>query len=457
MGDQPAMQKQDLHRVARSAAGAALIGALVAVAFFSAFCVLNYASLDRNLPAARQAIRDAFTAGTLQDIDWLPGNTDIGRHQFNDCLILEMSIDQRGTPAQMMVSPLQWPFHNSNSLGMCRDLRQMVDGQPLDPRLQYYHRYIHGQTMLARYLLPHLSIAAIRKLYFALITIVVTAGLAAATVGLSRGGARCVQHLFWLIAFLAFARWFGLESYGQSLGHAPSDFVLLGYMLFLTLASLRGGLGRRAAIASAALFGAATMSFEFLTGGIPLGLALIVGGLPFAVRSDVEADIQACVIDALAGFCAAVTTCILVKILLAIWVFGLESLWDSLHYLGVRLGVPGAGAEDLGPIRFAKAIVKGLDSLGAGMLLMNALMIALSIAAGAWGATRIYKGGDHEARTRASLLLLSNVVILLWIAVFREHMIVHAWFMDRMFTWTIASGFGLFALALQMRARPQAA
>jgi hypothetical protein len=36
-------------------------------------------------------------------------------------------------------------------------------------------------------------------------------------------------------------------------------------------------------------------------------------------------------------------------------------------------------------------------------------------------------------------------------------MIVHAWFMDRMFTWTIASGFGLFALALQMRARPQAA
>jgi hypothetical protein len=88
---------------------------------------------------------------------------------------------------------------------------------------------------------------------------------------------------------------------------------------------------------------------------------------------------------------------------------------------------------------------------------MNALMIALSIAAGAWGATRIYKGGDHEARTRASLLLLSNVVILLWIAVFREHMIVHAWFMDRMFTWTIASGFGLFALALQMRARPQAA
>jgi hypothetical protein len=455
MGDQPAMQRQYLHRVARSAAGAALMGALVAAVLFSAFCALNYASLDRNLPTARQAIRDAFSTGTLQDLDWLPGNTDIGRHQFNDCLILEMSIDQRGTPAQMMVSPLQWPFHNSNSLGMCRDLRRMVNGQPLDSRLQYYHRYIHGQTMLARYLLPHLSVAAIRKLYFALITVVVTAGLAAATIGLARGGARRVQNLFWLIAFLAFARWFGLESYGQSLGHAPSDFVLLAYMLFLTLASLRGGLGRRAVIASAALFGAATMAFEFLTGGIPLGLALIVGGLPFAVRSDVEADIQACVIDALAGFCTAVATCILLKVLLAIWVFGRESLWESVHYLGVRLGVPGTGAEDLGPIHFAKAIVKGFDSLGTGMLLMNGLMIALAIGVGTWGAMQIYRCGDHRARTRAGLLLLSNVMILLWIAVFREHMIVHAWFMDRMFTWTIASGFGLFALAL-LHERPQA-
>lgn len=449
------MQRRYLHRVARSAAGAALIGALVATALFSAFCVLNYASLDRNLPAARQTIRDAFAAGTLQDIDWLPGNTDIGRHQFNDCLILDMSIDQRGTPAQMMVSPLQWPFDNGNSLGMCRDLRRMVDGQPLSARLQYYHRYIHGQTMLARYLLPHLSVAAIRNLYFGLITIVVTTGLSVAMTGLARGGARRMQHLFWLITFLAFSRWFGLESYGQSLGHAPSDFVLLAYMLFLALASLRGGLGRRAAIASAALFGAATMSFEFLTGGIPLGLALIVGGLPFALRRDIESDMQACVIEALTAFSAAVATCILLKILLAIWVFGLESLWESLHYLGVRLGVPGVEAEDLGPIRFAKAIVKGFDSLGTGMLLMNALMIALAIGAGTWGATRIFRGHDHDARTRARLLLLSNVVILLWIAVFREHMIVHAWFMDRMFTWTIASGFGLFAVAL-LQDRPQA-
>jgi hypothetical protein len=84
--------------------------------------------------------------------------------------------------------------------------------------------------------------------------------------------------------FLVFALWFGLESFGQSRGHGPSDIVLLGYVLSLAVCSARGGGNTRSVILISALFGGTTIMFQLLTGGIPLGLALLVGGVRFSCR-----------------------------------------------------------------------------------------------------------------------------------------------------------------------------
>jgi hypothetical protein len=46
------------------------------------------------------------------------------------------------------------------------------------------------------------------------------------------------------------------------------------------------------------------------------------------------------------------------------------------------------------------------------------------------------------------LVAASNLVLVVWVAVFNHHFYIHAWFMTRIFAWTIATGFALFAMAV---------
>ena len=70
-------------------------GIIAGLLLFLLFAIANRASLGRNLPLAEAHVRQAFATAALQNEDWLVGNTDIGRHQYNDCLILYMAIDQQ--------------------------------------------------------------------------------------------------------------------------------------------------------------------------------------------------------------------------------------------------------------------------------------------------------------------------------------------------------------------------
>ncbi|WP_156405264.1 hypothetical protein [Sphingomonas sp. Root710] len=444
----PMLKRADITPLARRASQGGLIALPVAALLFAIFALGNWYGLGRNLPAAEANVRAAFAAGVLQDQDWLPGNTGIGRHQYNDCLILYMAIDQQATPVQLLASPIK-PMQRGDE-SMCHALRAYAGGDKAAGRTGvWYHQYIHGHTMLARYLLPHLSVDAIRNLYHGIQTLLVLAGLIVAMTTLARGRSQ-TAGLFWLIIFLAFSRWFGLESYGQSLSHAPSDAVIIAYLLFLAIAAARGGLGRWCSIGAAAVFGATVAIFEFLTGGIPLGLAIIAGGLPFALRDRDPRETLARVIEALAAFCVAVAMCLALKIGLALWVFGIESFRESAAQLGVRMGI-GAGPADIGPLRMAKSLTKGLNSLAAGMHVMAGAMLLIAICAGIWGARQLIGSGDAVLKSRAFHLVASNVVIVGMLALLWQHTIIHAWFMDRVFVWTIATGFALFALAVRER------
>lgn len=420
----------------------------IALLFFALFYAANRASLGRDLPAAEANIRAAYAAGVLQDVDWIPGNTDIGRHQYNDCLILYMAIDQQAPARQLAASPIK-PVQRGTET-MCQALRGFAGGDRAAGRTGiWYHQYVHGHTMLARWLLPVLPVETIRNLYHTLQTLLVLAGILVTMTALARRR-RPTESLFWLIVFLAFSRWFGLESYGQSLGHAPSDAVILAYLLFLAAGAARGGIGRRTSLIAAAIFGSLTAIFEFLTGGIPLGLAIIVGGLPFALAETAPGDVRDRVIEAAAAFCAAVVACLAFKILLALWIFGIDSFRESAAQLAVRMGV-GTESSDIGPLKMAKSLTKGLNSLGAGMHVLAAAMLVTAAGFGAWGARVLLRSGDAQLRSRATHLIASNLVIVGMLTLLWQHTIIHAWFMDRIFVWTIGSGFALFALAVMRR------
>jgi hypothetical protein len=442
------VKRGDAKMLVRRVGVGVAAGVVAALLLFLLFLAANRAALGRDLPAAEAHVREAYAAGVLQDADYLPGDTGIGRHQYNDCLILYMAIDQQAPAEQLAVSPIKPIQHPDESL--CHALRRYVGGDTTSGRTgAWYHQYIHGHTMLARWLLPSLSVEAIRNLYHTGLSLLVLAGIAVAMVGLASGRRRA-ENLFWLIIFLAFSRWFGLESYGQSLSHGPSDAVVLGYLLVLATGSARGGLAPRCSLLAAACFGALTAIFEFLTGGIPLGLAIIVGGLPFALADSAPRAVLERVIEATAAFCAAVVACLAFKVMLALWVFGLESFRESAAQLSVRIGV-GAGPSDLGLLHMAKSLTKGLNSLAAGMHVLAGAILATAAIAGLWGARQLAKSGDRVARARAFHLLASNAVIVALLALLWQHTIIHAWFMDRTFVWTIATGFALFALAVMRR------
>ncbi|MBD3760293.1 hypothetical protein [Rhizorhabdus sp.] len=420
----------------------------IALVFFALFYVANRASLGRDLPAAEANVRAAYAAGVLQDVDWIPGDTGIGRHQYNDCLILYMAIDQQAPAGQLAASPIK-PVQRGTET-MCQALRSFAGGDKAAGRTGiWYHQYIHGHTMLARWLLPVLPVETIRNLYHTLQTLLVLAGILMTMTALARRR-HPTESLFWLIVFLAFSRWFGLESYGQSLGHAPSDAVILAYLLFLATGAARGGIGRRTSLIAAAIFGSLTAIFEFLTGGIPLGLAIIVGGLPFALAETAPGDVRDRVIEAAAAFCAAVVACLAFKILLALWIFGIDSFRESAAQLAVRMGV-GTENSDIGPLKMAKSLAKGLNSLAAGMHVLAGAMLVTAAGFGAWGARVLLRSGNAQLRSRAIHLIASNLVIVGMLTLLWQHTIIHAWFMDRIFVWTIGSGFALFALAVMRR------
>jgi len=434
-----------LRELACRGAKGALIALPVAALLFLLFCLVNRASLGRDLPMAEAHVRAAFAEGALQDADWLPGDTGIGRHQYNDCLILYMAIDQQASVAQLTASPIKPVQRGTES--MCQALRAYAGGDKAAGRTGiWYHQYIHGHTMLARWLLPTMGVAAIRDLYHGLQTALILAGLLIAMTALARSPARRTENLFWLIVFLAFSRWFGLESYGQSLGHAPSDAVVLAYLVYLAGGSARGGIAPRASLIVAASFGAFTAIFEFLTGGIPLGLAIVIGGLPFALRDTDPRALLDQVVGAAAAFCVAVITCLGLKILFALQVFGLESFRESAAQLGVRLGM-GESQPDLGPLKMVKSLTKGLSSLAAGMHILAGAMLVTATGFGLWAARALIRSGEPVAKARTIHLLGSNIVIAGMLMLLWQHTIIHAWFMDRIFVWTIASGFGLFAMA----------
>lgn len=437
--------RKALLRASAIAAGCACLGTLV-------FFALSLLSLQTDNDRAREAVRAGFADGAIRiDGGWLDGNTDIGAHQWNDCLILYQAINREAPKAQLAVSPLLLP---SGSTAPCANLHTIAMGQGSSAEPGYYHRYVHGQTVVARFLLQVISVRDIRRLYAALTSLVIIAGLAVAMLAATKPEKRR-DGLFWLVAFLVVSRWFGLEAFGQSLGHAPSDLIIIGQMLIMVCGVLAGGLDPRGMPIIAAMFGTLTMIFELLTGGIPLGMALLMGGLPFAIapsRAETSGKLVSVIIEALVAYIVAILTVILVKLTIVARLFGIGALRAMGAQLAYRMGIGPAPAAEIGQPSdvpdLLTSILGHLDAMVAGSRLLPFAMLYLSMIAGIWALRHALKYQAIRAKERAILLAASNLPLVLWTLSFRQHMAEHAFFMDRILVWTIVSGLALFVMVL---------
>jgi len=409
------------------------------------FLLLSFLSLDRGVDEMRQRIAAAYVGGDLGSRDYRFGNTVIGVHQFNDCLILGMALDQRGSKRQLAVSPLLATFPETGlRVEPCRSLRKLASGEAPQATELYYHRYLHGQTVLVRYLLPRLGLRWLRLVFAGALSLAIMGVVALSMYRLARGE-NLWSHLLLLSLGLSLARWFGLETFSQSLGHAPADLVIAVFALSICAMARRGVTLKQLVLVSA-LFGFATVLMELLTGGLPLGLALVIGASPFLLRdpSDARAIVHATLLAA-AAFGGAAGVTLLLKLGVAAAVFGTEVLSDFALHLAHRT----SGAADVGALTWLQRLTAGLSALSGGMRFLSAAALIVSVCGGVWGLLTIRRClPDRLLWTKCLILGFSNLVLLLWLIVFWQHTIEHAWFMDRMLVWTIASGAALFAFGL---------
>ncbi len=425
------------------------------------FFVLSILSLRTDNAVELARVHEAFVRGVVTgDKDaFLLGNTDIGAHQWNDCLVLHQAIDRRATTEQLVISPLDIS-PSAETTTPCGDTAAIASGQTITRPGGFYHRYLHGHTVLTRLFLAVVSVSGIRHLYSGIIVFMLMLGIAQTIITMTKGQ-RVEEGCFWLTTFFIVLRFYGLETFGQSLAHGPSDMVLIGFLLFLAIGSARGGIDTRQIPTAAAIFGALTIIFEFLTGGIPLGLAVLIGALPFALRpSDASArePLARSIGLAVVAFLVASVVVFLIKAVLVVIVFGPGFINDTLQQLAFRMGLvatPAFGdATPTGLKELMRELLINLDALAAGETFMTLLMLGVSVTAGIWATRTLVGLGRPAIKARAIALASSNLLIVGWIIVFMQHTTQHARFMDRILVWTISSGLALFVLAMVNGPKP---
>ena len=423
---------------------------LVGIVVLGLHLLASFNALGRDVATARVRVVKAFDRKDLVADPYQHPSTTIGSHQWNDCLITLMAIDQRGDRTRLALSPIIAGFASPGSADSnpCAALKALVSGARPDPRLYHYDRYVHGAVVALRFLLPRHGISQIRAMYRRALTATLAIGLGLCLVGIARGK-RMPAFAVLAVTFLALLRFFGLEFFSQSLGHGPADLVIATYAVAIAL-MLFTSTGPVVAVLAAAVFGGLTIVFELFTGGIPLGLAMVLGLSAFAVRPDARPHGIRVALWAAYAFVSAAAVVYLLKLLAVAYLADDGVITDILH----KLRSYSAAAEVLDAALLMSQIAVSAGVLVGGITLLAWSAVAGGIVAGVYGASWIHRHvEDPSTRQHAALLAVSILPIPLWCLVFINQVGNHAWFMDRILVWPIAAGFGLFVLAMTARGR----
>jgi hypothetical protein len=428
-------------RPAVIAGAIALIAALLASAVLLAFNVAS-ANLPRAPIAA--AVRDGFAHRQLTDYGWLPMNTQIGFHQFNDCLILLMAVDDRPEAIKRALSPsiagASVGVSGGGFIVPCPVLHKFIQGEraPLTDA-DYYHRYVFGNVALTALLLQGASISDVRAAYGTLSFLApfVLFVFAAWRFGRGRGEAATLALAALYGVLLTFA--FAAQYYGQSLAHFPPDILLSVYLWGVILLGRRLE-GLNAFAAYNAVFGALTMYFEFLSGGAPMGASLV---LAVAAAQTMDAKTRGSVRDwirlavSLGAYGVGFVAIYLLKQAATAAVFGGDKLVTS----GSRLETWMTGTT---PFQVYPRLYTYLNEIGGGSQWIGVVIVGGALAALIAALTKMIRA--RSAAPGQWGLVAAAMVIPVWWLLLPLHTYVHAWMMIRIVIGFNAAAFFLLAV-----------
>jgi hypothetical protein len=420
-----------------------LAGAATAVVLFAVlFAVALWAAQRQEI--ARRHLADALAAGMLHQRAAVgPLDNHPAPNLIYDCIIFNMI----GTTADHLVvsamsnrwvgsdSPVNDPRAPADPF--CQSLLRAfpelrADGWDRIQVLQY-DNYILGMRVLGRLLLSFMPANAIGRLLlgtgYGLLAMI---GLLA-LYRLARsppGSAARPRAAGYLVIAGCFAAFYGFSYFGPTLNFGLLDsthFAFILISLFVPLGAMRPvGLA-----VFAAAYGSLVAMFEFLTGGIPIALALLplLLGLGFAANRRAYFT----KLTVLWGsFCLAVVLSFALKKQLAVLLLG-----DTTSFLGplaTRMqgtleslpGSIGAGASQLDIFMSQVALYRTtVRNIGGGSARLGAALVIAALSTMlivAWRNRRSLWSFDRPIRP-ASLLSLG--ALLAWIAVFFQHTVMH--------------------------------
>ena len=445
-----------------------ITGVTVAILSMTALFVVNFALTQISPEHYRRVVLQALESGTLATVthvSFAPGK-DIYPFGGNDCLILGALVVPRDAPLKASVSPRQplageetdsAPGYPAAALcrGLAATMRAITRNPAADqfPPPSYYHRYIHGDTTVAALLLGGLSFAAATTTLLVACYAMIAAIAVLALFRLRNGDAaeRRRAGAFLIIA-ATLACFYGLPVFDRSFSFAPTDLVVFAFILYGFLQPL-GAIPLQRLVIAAAVFGSLIAILEFLTGGVPLGLATLVALIGLGQTPDWP-TLRNRIGIGMAAFTAAVIACFAYKLLAVATVFGTNELSVFVEMLGQRMG----GSVEVNLSESAKAALSAyhidpqwLDAniltreafaglmltyssffLGWGSHLLGAAIVLvptpLLVALG-WSSYR-ERRISPVARERLALAAAGAVPVL-WYVVFANHTILHSSYMVR--------------------------
>jgi hypothetical protein len=445
-----------------------ITGVAVAMLSMTALFAVNFALTQIPPEHYRRVVLQALESGTLATVTHLPfaPSKDIYPFGGNDCLILGALVMPRDAPLKASVSPrLPLPGEEIDSApgypaaALCRGLAATMTALARNPAADqfpppsYYHRYIHGDTTVAALLLATMSFAAATTTLLAACYAMIAAITLVALFRLRTGDPteRRRAGAFLIIA-ATLACFYGVPVFDRSFSFAPTDMVVFAFILYGLLQPL-GAIPLHRLVLAAAVFGSLIAILEFLTGGVPLGLATLIALIGLGRAPDWP-TLRNRVGVGTAAFAAALIICFGYKLLAVATVFGTNEVSIFLETLGQRMG----GSVEANLSESAKAALAAyhinpqwLDAniltrvafagvmliyssffLGWGSHLLGAAIVLLPTPLLLALACSAYRDRRMSPLARERLALAAaGAVPVVWYVLFANHTILHSSYMVR--------------------------
>jgi hypothetical protein len=424
--------------LAKGLACAALISVAIAAAFFVVFAAAAiWAPQDQQ--TIRQNLVEAITSGEFST------QTSIGPNQTfpmyrsgNDCFLLGMMLAPAGSrPAEALsnrvvaaASPSA-PDARAPPFPPCQAiLRALPELGGAGAEFVEYDRYVLGMRVLGRVLLSVTSLKSMRQILagtsYALLRLI---GLAALwRLGRARGDTETrARAAGYLAIAVTLALFYGVNFFDATLNFGPLDDVQFVFILLSLLWPL-GDMRPTGLAIYAGTYGSLIAIFEFLSGGIPLALALLPLLLALGSRGDRPAYLTK-LMTLWSGFCIAVIAVFAIK-----KIYTMAFLGDSESFIATLLHRTYGGLAETPDAHYSLTFLvttyyraSALVGLGSSRIGTPLVFVSLAvIAILTW----------RKARMRDDLLApacwLALFAVGVWYAVFLNHAILHASFMARL-------------------------